>query len=1023
MNLNVIPAGNIPVIQGNSNIALYKHQEDACTKLVNWTNTATEDPAGLLVLPTGGGKTLTATYWLMQNILSQGKKILWIAHTYSLLEQAYHSFEMVCYKNIAIGGKNSYSYRIVSGMHCSAYSISPDDDIVIASKASLSVNKPAFREWLEKNRDNFYFIIDEAHHAPALGYRNLIDDMRKYGGKFFMLGLTATPFRTDEEEIGGWMKKVFPDDILYRISISDLISREILSQPHFERKNTDLDMKKLFEDNNATDVYNRIIHNKKFDIGGVGKDAKRAAALIAKHHERNAFIVETYKNNAAKYGKTLVFALNQAMAKVLYEYFQAAGVRVGCVISSYGSYANEQTIKKFKNDEIDVLVNVNIVTEGVDVPNVQTVFLTRPTKSKILMTQMIGRGLRGKKVGGTEITYIVDFLDNWRDDLVAWVIPEKLYAEEAKILDEEILEIYDDIDLKKLSDLEILHAISEGQLAEFIRLANSKFDLSLFKEFSLIERIPLGYYYFDYEVSGDDREGEVKTCTVLVYDCMKAKFDELFDWLKNRADKKFFDIGIDAAADEIDEKFFGVREELLAYDKENICDILRFYVQNDCNLLPQFVEFDKRAEYDLSPLVQQVADKDFIETMKIIENAWSTDDKWKQLFGENNQTAFINAVMAEIAKKAGIIEKPTNELTDEEIKTAENVQLDVLVVRHPEIYEKIRDAVYEKFSDETDYFDEQKSNRSKYRLDFEIEYKTTLSSGGKTSPDNLKLVYKGSSLSNLAYKNMPLSEIKQKDSVLYKKICDAVYRNYQLRDGKYFDGQTSSKRSDDKNDFEIDYIKPLDKGGTTKTDNLHLVYKGSVTTTTTTSPPVLIPDTNLTWQLDDNTGTLTISGNGNMKDFPPNAFIIARGKRDLIKKVIIEEGVTSIGSRAFEYCYSLQSVEFSKSVTEIAKEAFFYCKNLEEINLPINLITIGERAFRGCYYLEKVNFQSNVQQIGDEAFSACPWLDNITLPQSLQKIGNNVFDGCKNLKEIKYPRGLKDAYKLSNGNSANLIPY
>ena len=47
------------------------------------------------------------------------------------------------------------------------------------------------------------------------------------------------------------------------------------------------------------------------------------------------------------------------------------------------------------------------------------------------MTQMIGRGLRGQKVGGTEVTYIVDFLDKWRDELVAWGIPEKLYEEES----------------------------------------------------------------------------------------------------------------------------------------------------------------------------------------------------------------------------------------------------------------------------------------------------------------------------------------------------------------------------------------------------------------------------------------------------------------------------------------------------------------------------------------------------------------------------------------------------------------
>ena len=578
--------------------------------------------------------------------------------------------------------------------------------------------------------------------------------------------------------------------------------------------------------------------------------------------------------------------------------------------------------------------------------------------------------------------------------------------------------------------------------------------------------------YFDYEVSGDDGEGDTKSCTVLVYDCMKAKFDELFDWLNDPTNRKIFediaklkadeiDEKLAEWADEIDEKFFGKRDELLGYSKENIRDILRFYVQSECKFLPPFVEFEKRTEYDLSPLVQQIADKNFIETMKIIENEWNTNDKWKQLFGEQNKMAFISSITAEVAKKAGLLKKPTNELTDEEIKTAENVPLDVLVVRHPEIYEKIRDAVYEKFSDETDYFDEQKSNRSKYRLDFEIEYKTPLSSGGKTSPDNLKLVYKGSSLSNLAYKNMPLSEIKQKDSVLYKKICDAVYRNYQLRDGKYFDGQTPSKRSDDKDDFEIDYIKPLDKGGKTTLENLHLVHKDfSVPVSTTPNIPstksngVPIPDTNLTWQLDDNTGTLTISGNGDMLHLKWNTKNSWKDKNDLIKKVIIESGVTSIGDlsfdgcnfsryknlkkieiadgvrkigfRAFEYydSYScLKNVELPDSVTEIAKEAFFYCKSLNEINLPVNLVTIGERAFRGCFSLTKIIFNSNLMQIGDEAFSACPYLETVTLPQSLQNIGKEIFEGCKNLQVINYPRSLKDAYKLGNGNSAKLIPY
>ena len=74
-------------------------------------------------------------------------------------------------------------------------------------------------------------------------------------------------------------------------------------------------------------------------------------------------------------------------------------------------------------------MNVNILTEGTDLPEIQTIFLARPTISTILMTQMIGRGLRGKKAGGTKKAYIVGFMDDWKDK-VAWVNPEKLFIEE-----------------------------------------------------------------------------------------------------------------------------------------------------------------------------------------------------------------------------------------------------------------------------------------------------------------------------------------------------------------------------------------------------------------------------------------------------------------------------------------------------------------------------------------------------------------------------------------------------------------
>ena len=88
---------------------------------------------------------------------------------------------------------------------------------------------------------------------------------------------------------------------------------------------------------------------------------------------------------------------------------------------------NALKIKSFKEDKVDVLINVNILTEGTDIPNVQTVFMTRQTTSSILLNQMIGRGLRGVNAGGTEKAYIVSFIDQWKYK-INWVSPCLLYT-------------------------------------------------------------------------------------------------------------------------------------------------------------------------------------------------------------------------------------------------------------------------------------------------------------------------------------------------------------------------------------------------------------------------------------------------------------------------------------------------------------------------------------------------------------------------------------------------------------------
>ena len=94
-----------------------------------------------------------------------------------------------------------------------------------------------------------------------------------------------------------------------------------------------------------------------------------------------------------------------------------------------GSDENSKAINDFKNGKYDVLVNVNIMTEGTDIPDIDTVFLTRPTSSEGFLMQMIGRGMWGIHAGGTEKVTIVDFNDQWAV-FNKWLDPELLIAEE-----------------------------------------------------------------------------------------------------------------------------------------------------------------------------------------------------------------------------------------------------------------------------------------------------------------------------------------------------------------------------------------------------------------------------------------------------------------------------------------------------------------------------------------------------------------------------------------------------------------
>jgi superfamily II DNA or RNA helicase len=224
--------------------------------------------------------------------------------------------------------RQSFKYRIVSGQHDKPTRIQPDDDILIISKDSLAHNLRVIDGWL-KGEEKLYFVIDEAHHVIARSYKKIIDHLQGKNLKLKILGLTATPFRTSEQE-KGLIGKIFsdgsydakvPTGMAYRTSLNTLIKRSILSTPHCETCDTQI----MLGDELGLNAVKSI---SQFDL--IPEDI---AEHIAKNAPRNRFIVDTYfgekGDNYKRYGQTLVFALNKTHAFELHALFNKKGQEYG----------------------------------------------------------------------------------------------------------------------------------------------------------------------------------------------------------------------------------------------------------------------------------------------------------------------------------------------------------------------------------------------------------------------------------------------------------------------------------------------------------------------------------------------------------------------------------------------------------------------------------------------------------------------------------------------------------------------
>lgn len=717
-----INAQTITPALGKNPRQLYEHQEEAIRKL------DAMDKRGsfrtLLVLPTGGGKTLTAAYWLLRNAVDQNKKILWLAHRHLLLEQAAEAFARNAYTDTMVN-RTVFNYRIISGMHDKPVHIQKTDRILIASKDSMIRSLDKLKNWL--NGEEIYLVIDEAHHAVAKSYKKIIQYVADHTKSMKLLGLTATPFRTSEDEQGA-LKQVFTDDIVYKTDLDTLIKKGILATPTFIDCNTNIQ----FTEHLGVQALK--------SIENLDTLPENIANDIADNKERNRIIVEEYLHNYEKYGQTIVFALNKVHAIALNKLFNEKGkaysIRSEFIISevqdmitgiTISNADNERKIEAYRNGEIQVLINVNILTEGTDLPKTHTVFLTRPTVSTTLMTQMVGRALRGLKAGGTKEAYIVSFVDDWNDK-IAWVNPETLTEAE-----------YHEKETLAEAQKQQIRLIAISKIEEFARMADAAVDTSALDSTPAIELIPLGMYMLS-----------TLECNhqILVYNSTQNAYQSLIRDLPNLMEHYGIEgetIPEETLDDMTEHCFQSYFDENMipSCNRNDIEHLLKFYAQKA--VAPLFVTIDEmeRKKLDVSEIAKKIYDEDMRRSEKnaYIQSLWAEEGSLLPVY-YTNPYFFKKLIDLELDKLDGDIEIAAAEpQTEAELRNLEQLPLQKIIELYPKIGLQLKeDAFAAARNDDGSYVCAGCGEVFPTRLFLQVDHIVPMAKGGLSVPDNLQVL-------------------------------------------------------------------------------------------------------------------------------------------------------------------------------------------------------------------------------------------------------------------------------------------
>lgn len=382
-------------------------------------------PRNMLIrMPTGTGKTKTTMHIITNYIINVMKNeglILWIADRKELLEQACSSFRNTW---IHLGNEKIKLYRLWDEYDFREEDLK--DGIIFSSIQKLAriKGKPKY----EKIHENLKLIIyDEAHMAIAPKIKKILKDLncRENMRKEYkpMIGLTATPGRTDELESKALSNLFDNYSIDIEINILNQINLSKYDYANLKEENkiikylqerqilAKIETKELIYEGLNKEELQEI--QKQIEQIRNGDDIpEKVIKRIEKNKSRNKAILKELKEINEKGIPTIVFACSKEHGRILSAILTMNGIENVSVYGDTPASEREESIRKFKANEIKILINYGVLTTGFDSKNIKCVFITRPTNSVSLYSQMIGRGLRGPEMGGNDTCLLIDIQDN-----------------------------------------------------------------------------------------------------------------------------------------------------------------------------------------------------------------------------------------------------------------------------------------------------------------------------------------------------------------------------------------------------------------------------------------------------------------------------------------------------------------------------------------------------------------------------------------------------------------------------------